>query len=155
MFIDLDLVLREAQSKGLDAIAQNAAVRAKLIYDFIDQSDGFYFNDVRTDFRSRMNVPFRIGGKKGNPEFEKLFAEEASKQGLLQLMGHPLFGGLRITLYNGISNRAIPPLLKFMNSFRKEFAARKIFIGSEEQPLLESIGVLDQRPSLKLMKSKK
>lgn len=38
--------------------------------------------------RSRMNVPFRIGGPDGDEALEKKFLEEASKRGMIQLKGH-------------------------------------------------------------------
>lgn len=43
---------------------------------------------VEPHCRSRMNVPFRIGGPDGDEALEKKFLEEASKRGMIQLKGH-------------------------------------------------------------------
>jgi phosphoserine aminotransferase len=53
-------------------------------------------------------------------EMEKEFCRAAEEQGIYQLFGHPLMGGLRITLYNGITDDAVDAVLKFMKKFQKE-----------------------------------
>ena len=47
-----------------------------------------YSATVEPHCRSRMNVPFRIGGPDGDEVLEKKFLEEASKRGMIQLKGH-------------------------------------------------------------------
>jgi phosphoserine aminotransferase len=49
---------------------------------------------------------------------EAEFLKEAEKQKMFQLFGHPLFGGLRVTLYNGIPCQAVDTLAQFMHSFQ-------------------------------------
>jgi len=65
-----------------------------------------------------MNVPFRI--QDGNEALEKKFVAAADQEGLLQLCGHPLFGGIRVTLYNGVPDRAVERVLDFMQRFRAQ-----------------------------------
>jgi phosphoserine aminotransferase len=56
---------------GVPAFEKRAIARAKKIYDTIDNSNGFYTNDVDPQYRSRMSIIFRI--KNANTELEKLF----------------------------------------------------------------------------------
>jgi phosphoserine aminotransferase len=82
--------------------------------------------------RSRMNVCFRIGGRpevigeearKHNMALEKKFTKQAAELcGIVQLMGHPVFGGLRITLYNQIEREPVLAALQFMEWFQRENA---------------------------------
>lgn len=104
---------------SLHAIEERAIERATKVYKAMDASNGFYTNVVDPTFRSRMNCVFRIGD--GNMEMEKEFCRAAEEQGsIYQLFGHPLMGGLRITLYNGITDDAVDAVLKFMKKFQKE-----------------------------------
>ncbi len=61
----------------------------------------------------------RIHG--GDKQLEDLFVTESTAAGLLQLFGHPLLGGLRVCIYNGLPDEAISELLVFMNSFRQKY----------------------------------
>jgi phosphoserine aminotransferase len=106
-----DLVARG----GLDAMAARAKRHADALYEIIDGSDGFYQNGVEPAYRSRMNVPFRILG--GDVELERRFTQRAEECGLLQVFGHPRFGGQRITLYNNIPDEAIDEVAQFMRDF--------------------------------------
>lgn len=103
---------------SLRAIEERAIERSHKVYKAFDDSKGFYTNLVDPTFRSRMNCVFRIGN--GDREMEKEFSKAAEAQGIYQLFGHPLMGGLRITLYNGITDEAVDAVLKFMKTFEKE-----------------------------------
>lgn len=105
---------------GLAAAEQRAIERAARVYDRIDASDGFYTSLVHRPHRSRMNVPFRIRG--GDTALEARFVREAEAQGLHQLFGHPRFGGLRASLYNGVPDEAIRALTDFLDEFRHRAA---------------------------------
>lgn len=59
----------------------------------------------------------RIQG--GNKALEDLFVKESTQAELLQLFGHPLLGGLRVCIYNGLPDEAVAALLIFMEDFRK------------------------------------
>jgi phosphoserine aminotransferase len=115
-FASADLVLEDCKKKGGVEGAQSRAIkRSSMLYEIIDKSGGFYMNNVEPEFRSRMNIPLRIRG--GDKELEAKFVKEAEKEGLFQLYGHPLFGGLRITLYNGVPDDAVHKLAQFMKDF--------------------------------------
>jgi phosphoserine aminotransferase len=113
------LVLEDLIARGgLEAAEQRAIARAARVYEEIDRSEGFYTNTIHHKHRSRMNVPFRIRG--GDPLLEARFVEEAERRGLHQLFGHPRFGGLRASLYNGVSDEAIDALAAFLPAFRRD-----------------------------------
>eukprot|EP01130_Rhizamoeba_saxonica_P007800 TRINITY_DN315_c0_g1_i2.p1 TRINITY_DN315_c0_g1~~TRINITY_DN315_c0_g1_i2.p1 ORF type:complete len:337 (-),score=53.28 TRINITY_DN315_c0_g1_i2:459-1469(-) len=103
---------------GLKAIQERAIKNANGIYRIVDSSKGFYQNNVEKVNRSRMNIPFRINN---SPQLETLFTEEAEERGLLQLFGHPLHGGMRVTLYNGITNEAVEAVSDYMIQFKNKY----------------------------------
>jgi len=70
------------------AMDKNSEDKSSMIYDVIDQSNGFYSCPVQEKFRSRMNVTFRIGGAEGDKKLEEKFIEETSLRGMLSLKGH-------------------------------------------------------------------
>lgn len=105
---------------NLNKIGDWTKSRANKIYDIIDNSDGFYQNFVQKKDRSVMNVPFRIGKNIGeyDVELEKKFTQMAESEfNLLQLFGHPLFGGQRVTLYNPVPDAAVDKCAEFMQYF--------------------------------------
>lgn len=104
---------------GLVTAGDRARRRAQLVYDLIDQSGEFYTNNVHAEYRSHTALPFRIHG--GDRQLEDLFVKESTEAGLLQLFGHPLLGGLRVCIYNGLPDEAIAELLIFMTSFQKKY----------------------------------
>ena len=61
----------------------------------------------------------RIRG--GDKALEDLFVKESTEAGLLQLFGHPLLGGLRVCIYNGLPDEAVTALLSFMTSFSSKY----------------------------------
>lgn len=66
-----------------------AGRKSKLLYDFIDSSKGFYTSTVKPAYRSRMNVPFRIGGNgAGDEALEAAFLKGAVANKMIQLKGH-------------------------------------------------------------------
>lgn len=120
----VDLVLKDNMNNGgIDGLEQRAKNRASRVYDVIEHSNGFYsLKCSDADHRSRMNVPFRIGG--GDVAMEELFCAEGSQRGLLQLFCHPLFPGCRITLYNGIPDAAVDALVEHMVDFQTKHCGR-------------------------------
>jgi len=92
--------------------------KARLIYDVIDGSDGFFACPVEKGSRSRMNVPFTIGG--GDEALEKKFLAEAQKVKCYTLAGHRSVGGCRASLYNGMPMKGVEVLTDFMKSFMDE-----------------------------------
>ena len=95
---------------GIDAIN---AEKARILYEAIDQSGGFYSNPVDPDCRSRMNVPFVLA----NSELDAAFLAESKAAGLASLKGHKSVGGMRASIYNAVSLEAVQALVAFMNDF--------------------------------------
>lgn len=99
---------------GLDAVQKNNEAKAKLLYDAITASNGFYSNPVDPANRSLMNVPFTIPS---NPDLEKAFIKETEKRGMLQLKGHRSVGGMRASIYNAMPLEGVQELVSFMKEF--------------------------------------
>lgn len=102
-------------SGGLPEMARRNSIKAKILYDVIDESDGFYRGHADKDSRSFMNVTFRLP----NEELEKKFVAEALDKNLSGVKGHRSVGGMRASIYNAMSIEGVEALAKFMNRFRK------------------------------------
>lgn len=105
------------QNGGVEGMSKNSEIKSKLIYDIIDQSNGFYYCPVEKNVRSRMNVPFRIGTPQGNDKLEKAFLLQAESKGMIQLKGHRSVGGIRASLYNAITIEETQKLANLMKEF--------------------------------------
>jgi len=103
---------------GVQYWAEMSDKKSGLLYDTIDGSDGFYACPVEKASRSKMNVPFTIGG--GDEALEKKFLVEAQKVKLFTLAGHRSVGGCRASLYNGMPLEGVEALSSFMKSFLDE-----------------------------------
>ena len=86
-----------------------------MVYQVIDQSNGFYSCPVPLFLRSRVNLPFRIGG--GNDNLEKQFLDQAKERNMIQLKGHRSVGGIRVSLYNAVTVTEVASLVDFMKEF--------------------------------------
>ncbi|HEU4954294.1 MAG TPA: 3-phosphoserine/phosphohydroxythreonine transaminase [Gemmatimonadales bacterium] len=102
------------QEGGLKAMAERNESKAKLLYDYIDQSD-FFHGTAQKDSRSLMNVCFRAPTE----ELEAKFIGEATKRGLDGLKGHRNAGGMRASIYNACPRAAIESLVAFMKEFER------------------------------------
>ncbi len=100
---------------GVKAMQQINEEKAKMLYDFIDNSS-LYTNKVNPKDRSLMNVPFVTGSE----ELDAKFVAEASKTGLVSLKGHRVTGGMRASIYNAMSLEGVKALIAFMDKFAKE-----------------------------------
>ncbi|MBV8659626.1 MAG: 3-phosphoserine/phosphohydroxythreonine transaminase [Burkholderiales bacterium] len=103
---------------GLKAIEQRNIEKAALLYETIDTSSGFYTCPVDKAFRSRMNVPFRLGDERLDEDFIK----EARARNLLQLKGHRAMGGMRASIYNAMPLEGVKALTTFMQDFARHRA---------------------------------
>lgn len=101
---------------GLDVIATNNEEKAALIYDTIDESDGFYVGHAEKDSRSLMNITFRLHDE----QLEKKFLQEASEAGFVGLNGHRSVGGCRASTYNAVPHEACLALSEFMKTFQRQ-----------------------------------
>jgi phosphoserine aminotransferase len=101
---------------GIAAMEARNIAKAKLLYDFIDQSQIFE-NRVTRDCRSRMNVPFFLRDPGMNGERYDTFLRGAKSAGLLQLKGHKSVGGLRASIYNAMPLEGVQALVDYMRKF--------------------------------------
>ena len=99
---------------GVAEYSRLSDVKSKKVYDLIDNSNGLYNGKVVKGSRSRMNVVFTLPDE----ETEKRFLNEADKIGLKALKGHRSVGGIRVSLYNGISEDNTNKLVEFMRQFK-------------------------------------
>lgn len=100
---------------GLAAIEAQNIAKAKLLYDCIDGSNGFYRNEVNPADRSRMNVPFFLRDELLNAAF----LEQSAKAGLAALKGHKAVGGMRASIYNAMPLEGVKALTAFMQKFQR------------------------------------
>jgi phosphoserine aminotransferase len=100
---------------GLEAIGRRNAEKAKLLYDAIDGSEGYYRPHARSDSRSLMNVTFRLPSE----DLEKAFVAEAEKKGLDGLKGHRSVGGIRASIYNAFPRAGVEALVSHMKDFQR------------------------------------
>ena len=100
---------------GLEVMKQRNEEKAKLLYDFLDQSKLFKGTVVLED-RSLMNVPFITG----NADLDAKFVKESKEAGLENLKGHRTVGGMRASIYNAMPKEGVEALVAFMKKFEEE-----------------------------------
>ncbi len=110
------LVFRHLKALGgVKAMQKINEEKAKMLYDFIDNSS-FYTNKVNPKDRSIMNVPFVAP----NADLDAKFVAEATKAGLVSLKGHRITGGMRASIYNAMPIEGVKALIDFMKKFEME-----------------------------------
>ena len=102
---------------GLAAMKEKNEAKAKILYDFLDESKLFK-GTVRKEDRSLMNVPFVTG----NDELDAKFIKEAKAAGFENLKGHRTVGGMRASIYNAMPQEGVEKLVEFMKKFEAENA---------------------------------
>lgn len=100
---------------GLEEMKKINEEKAKILYDFLDESKLFKGTVVKKD-RSIMNVPFITG----NEELDALFVKESKAAGLENLKGHRTVGGMRASIYNAMPKAGVEKLVEFMADFEKK-----------------------------------
>ena len=100
---------------GLESVKQRNEEKAKILYDFLDESKMFR-GTVRKQDRSLMNVPFVTGDK----ELDAKFVKEAEAAGFVNLKGHRTVGGMRASIYNAMPKEGVEKLVAFMKKFEEE-----------------------------------
>ena len=100
---------------GVAAIEQKNLAKARLLYDTIDGSGGYYVNPVAKADRSRMNVPFKLRDE----SLDGAFLKGAQARGLLQLKGHRSVGGMRASIYNAMPIEGVQALVDYMREFQR------------------------------------
>ncbi len=102
---------------GLGAMKEYNEKKAKVLYDFLDESRLFK-GTVRKEDRSLMNVPFVTG----NAELDAKFVKEAKEAGFENLKGHRSVGGMRASIYNAMPIEGVLKLVEFMKDFESRNA---------------------------------
>ena len=99
---------------GLQAMKEHNEKKAKILYDFLDQSELFK-GTVEPKDRSLMNVPFVTG----DAGLDAKFVKEAKEAGFENLKGHRTVGGMRASIYNAMPIEGVEKLVEFMKEFEK------------------------------------
>ena len=109
----LDITIRKLSQ--FDLSLRYIIRKAKLLYDFLDQSKLFK-GTVEPDSRSLMNVPFVTGDE----DLDKKFIKESVEAGFVNLKGHRTVGGMRASIYNAMPIEGVEKLIEFMKKFEAE-----------------------------------
>lgn len=102
---------------GLEEMQKRNIAKAKVLYDFLDESKLFK-GTVRKEDRSLMNVPFVTGDK----DMDAKFIKEATAAGFVNLKGHRTVGGMRASIYNAMPIEGVEKLVAFMKQFEADNA---------------------------------
>jgi phosphoserine aminotransferase len=102
---------------GVEKISELNEQKAKILYDVIDNSGGFYIGHADHDSRSYMNVTFRLKSE----EDTKAFLAQAKENGFIGLNGHRSIGGCRASIYNAVPLEHVAKLADFMKSFQSQY----------------------------------
>ena len=100
---------------GLEAMKEYNERKAKILYDFLDESRLFK-GTVRKEDRSLMNVPFVTG----DGDLDVRFVKAAKEAGFENLKGHRSVGGMRASIYNAMPVEGVEKLVEFMKKFENE-----------------------------------
>jgi len=100
---------------GADEMYKRNVEKAKVLYDAIDASEGYYKGIVVPEARSLMNVTYRLPSE----QLEEKFIKEASAKGMSGIKGHRSVGGIRASIYNAFPKKGVEALVAFMDDFKK------------------------------------
>jgi phosphoserine aminotransferase len=101
---------------GVEGINKLNKEKARILYDKIDSSDFYKGRVTAKEDRSIMSVTFSTGDE----EKDKLFCSEAAKEGIANIKGHRIAGGMRASIYNPVSLEAVKALKEFMDRFEEK-----------------------------------
>lgn len=113
----LSLVLEWVKEQGgVTAIEAKNNEKAALLYNTIDESDGFYKAHAKQGSRSIMNVSYTLPSE----DLTKKFLAQAKEKGFVGLNGHRSIGGCRASIYNAVPYESVEALASFMKVFKSE-----------------------------------
>jgi phosphoserine aminotransferase len=101
---------------GVKIMEKMNVEKAKILYNVIDASDGFYKGHARADSRSLMNVTFTMS----SPELEQKCVDEGTARGMLGLKGHRSVGGMRASIYNAMPLEGVKKLAMHLREFQEK-----------------------------------
>ncbi len=99
---------------GVSAMEKVNHEKAALLYQTIDQSNGFYSGLAKVEDRSLMNVCFTLP----TTELTEQFIAQATARSLVALAGHRSVGGIRASIYNAMPLEGVKKLADFMDFFQ-------------------------------------
>jgi phosphoserine aminotransferase len=99
---------------GIETMERWAKERARMVYGELDGE--FYKGHAVAEHRSRHNFVFKLK----SPELDALFIAEAEKAGILEIKGYRTLGGVRASMYNGISLESAGYFAQFMRNFKEK-----------------------------------
>ncbi len=102
---------------GLTAMETRSHLRSQKLYSVIDKH-GIYHGTAPREYRSRMNVCFRVVEN----TLEEKFLIEARHEKLFGLKGHRNVGGIRASIYNAVPDSAVDALANFMDYFATQYS---------------------------------
>ncbi|KAL4832068.1 hypothetical protein H8958_019235 [Nasalis larvatus] len=108
---------RIKNNRGAAAMEKLTSIKSQMIYEIIDNSQGFYVCPVEPQSRSKMNIPSLTGNTKGDDALEKTFLDKALELNMLSLKGHRTVGRIRASLYNAVTIEDVQKLAAFMKNF--------------------------------------
>lgn len=100
---------------GVPEIERINRKKAKILYDLIDNSNGFYKGHAKSDSRSLMNITFNLK----TSALEEKCVKEALEKNLVGLKGHRSVGGMRASIYNAMSIEGVETLAEFLKEFQE------------------------------------
>ncbi|MBU8905458.1 3-phosphoserine/phosphohydroxythreonine transaminase [Desertibacillus haloalkaliphilus] len=109
----LEWVKEQGGTSGIEA---RNIEKANMIYDVIDESNGFYKGHAEKNSRSLMNITFNLPSEELNQEF----LAKAKEKGFVGLNGHRSVGGCRASTYNAVTPEACEALRQFMIEFKNQ-----------------------------------
>ncbi len=110
------LVCKHVKERGgLVAMEEHNRAKARLLYDYLDDSS-FFSNPVAREDRSLMNVPFKLKDESRDDAFLK----GAQARGMIQLKGHRSVGGMRASIYNAMPIEGVRALVRYMKEFEAQ-----------------------------------
>jgi phosphoserine aminotransferase len=103
---------------GVEAMGKLNHEKADLFYNYLDNSK-LFFSPVEKQYRSLMNIPFvpKEKDEAKKADIETRFVKEAAAEGLVNLAGHRLVGGMRASIYNAMPIEGVKALIRFMEKF--------------------------------------
>jgi phosphoserine aminotransferase len=112
------------ETGGVAAMGTRNREKAELFYSYLEGSRHFH-SPVEKPFRSLMNIPFvsSAADPARRADLESRFVTEAASQGLVNLAGHRLVGGMRASIYNAMPIDGVKALIRFMEHFESALGA--------------------------------
>ncbi|KAG8980567.1 Phosphoserine transaminase [Tulasnella sp. 427] len=122
MYVSLLAVKFYLERGGLATLRQRNDSKQKKAYEAIDEgvAAGLFHGKVQAASRSWMNVTFTLA----SPELEKEFVAIAQDKGLRGVKGHRSVGGIRLSLYNAVSEEQVDVVVALIRQFIQERAAK-------------------------------